>query len=142
MPSTPSRSQLLREPNRSKNHFIIFGGVGKMPRPAKINLSGMDVPALMALRAQIDDALAQRRTELEQQLKELGKAVDGAARDGRRGTSPLAGRKVAAKYRGPGGETWAGRGQKPKWLVAAVKQGKTLEDFLIEKGARKRRAKR
>jgi hypothetical protein len=61
--------------------------------------------------------IGKRRRELEQQLKELGRAVDGAARDGRRGTSPLAGRRVAAKYRGPGGELWAGRGQKPNGLL-------------------------
>jgi DNA-binding protein H-NS len=118
-----------------------------MPRPAKMNLSGMDVPALMALRTQIDDALAKRRTELEQQLKELGRAVDGAARDGRPGSSPLAGRKVAAKYRGPGGELWAGRGQHPKWLAEAIKAGQSPENFLIGKstqgsrGRTKRRKK-
>ena len=112
-----------------------------MPRPAKLNLSGMDVPALMALRTQVDDALAERRKELEQQLKALGKAVDGAARDGRRGSSPLAGRSVPPKYR-LGNQTWAGRGQLPKFLVEAMKeQGKKLDDFLIakEQGARKKR---
>jgi hypothetical protein len=33
------------------------------------------------------------------------------------------------------------RGAKPRWLVAAMKEGKKLEDFAIEKNARKRRAK-
>jgi hypothetical protein len=33
-------------------------------------------------------------------------------------------------------------GARPRWLVAAIKEGKKLEDFLIEKTARKRRAKR
>jgi DNA-binding protein H-NS len=117
----------------SSKSFCHIGGIFNMPRPAKMNLSGMDVSALMALRSQIDDALGKRRTELEQQLKELGRAVDGAARDGRRGSSPLAGKKIAAKYRGPSGETWAGRGQKPKWLVEAIKGGKKAEDFLIAK---------
>src|SRR5262249_17421122 len=28
-------------------------------------------------------------------------------------------------------ETWAGRGAKPRWLVAAIKGGKKLDDFLI-----------
>ena len=37
------------------------------------------------------------------------------------------------KYRNPENpaETWAGRGLKPRWLVAAVKSGKKPEDFLI-----------
>jgi len=52
-------------------------------------------------------------------------------------------RKVPPKYRGPSGETWAGRGAKPKWLVAAIKGGRKLDDFLIDKSAaRKKRKKR
>jgi DNA-binding protein H-NS len=58
----------------------------------------------------------------------------------------LKGRKVPPKYRGPSGETWAGRGARPRWLVAAIKGGKKLDDFLIDKSARKgwkkRRSKR
>ena len=40
---------------------------------------------------------------------------------------------MAPKYRNPENptETWAGRGLKPRWLAAAIKGGKTLEDFLI-----------
>jgi DNA-binding protein H-NS len=38
---------------------------------------------------------------------------------------------VAAKYRGPNGETWSGRGLKPKWMAALITEGKTKEDFLI-----------
>jgi DNA-binding protein H-NS len=41
---------------------------------------------------------------------------------------------VAPKYRNPENptETWAGRGLKPRWLTAAIKGGKKLEDFAIE----------
>jgi DNA-binding protein H-NS len=46
--------------------------------------------------------------------------------------SKAAGKKVAAKYRNPAtGDTWSGRGLKPKWLVAAMATGKTLADFSI-----------
>lgn len=46
--------------------------------------------------------------------------------------SKAAGRKVAAKYRNPAtGDTWSGRGLKPRWLVAAIAGGKTLADFAI-----------
>jgi DNA-binding protein H-NS len=46
--------------------------------------------------------------------------------------SKVAGKKVAAKYRNPAtGDTWSGRGLKPKWLVAALAGGKTLADFTI-----------
>jgi DNA-binding protein H-NS len=40
-------------------------------------------------------------------------------------------RKVAAKYKGPNGETWSGRGLKPRWLTAEIKKGKKLESFAI-----------
>ena len=40
--------------------------------------------------------------------------------------------KVAVKYRNAKtGETWTGRGLKPKWLQAALGSGAKLEDFLI-----------
>lgn len=42
-------------------------------------------------------------------------------------------RPVAAKYRGPNGETWSGRGLMPRWLSALVAQGKSKEDFVITK---------
>jgi DNA-binding protein H-NS len=75
--------------------------------------------------------------------KRLNRAivVIGDARLTRSG-STLKGTKVPRKYRGPSGETWAGRGAKPRWLVEAIKGGKKLDDFLIDKGRRKRRAKR
>ena len=106
---------------------------------ASPNLTSMNVQELLNLRKQIDATLLQRRGDLERQLRELGTFTDGAR--ARVGASPLAGRKVAPKYR-LGNQTWAGRGQKPKWLVSAMKDsGKKLDDFLIEKAARKRRAK-
>jgi DNA-binding protein H-NS len=41
--------------------------------------------------------------------------------------------KVAPKYRNPANpkETWAGRGQQPRWLAAETARGRKLEEFLI-----------
>lgn len=33
-------------------------------------------------------------------------------------------------YRDAHGNTWAGKGRRPKWLIEALELGKTLEDFL------------
>src|SRR5215813_8511970 len=107
---------------------------------AKISLSGMTVEALMDLRKRVDEMLHRRRAELEKQLERF--AVVGGARVVRGGGSALKGRKVPPKYRGPSGETWAGRGARPRWLVAVIKGGKKLDDFLIEKLARKGQRKR
>lgn len=38
---------------------------------------------------------------------------------------------VAPKYRGPGGETWSGRGLTPKWLSSLIAQGNAKEQYLI-----------
>jgi DNA-binding protein H-NS len=104
---------------------------------ANVNLSGMTVQALMDLRKRVDETLHRRRAEIEKQL-----AMFGGARVVRGGGSALKGRKVPPKYRSRSGETWAGRGAKPRWLVDAIKGGRKLDDFLIDKSARKGRKKR
>lgn len=45
--------------------------------------------------------------------------------------SKKAGVAVAAKYRGPNGETWSGRGLTPKWLAALIAQGQSKESFAV-----------
>ena len=53
-------------------------------------------------------------------------------------TTPVAGAKkvaaktVAAKFRGPNGETWSGRGLSPRWLALLVEQGASRDDFAIK----------
>ena len=103
-----------------------------------VNLSGMTVEALMDLRVQVDETLLKRRAEIEKQLARMGAVVSGTSGGG----SALRGRKVPPKYRGPSGETWAGRGAKPRWLVDAIKDGRKIDHFLIDKSARKGRKKR
>jgi len=111
----------------------------------KVDLAGMTVEALMDLRKQVDQTLIKRRAEIEKQLARMGAVVSGS-RVVRGGGSSLKGKKVPPKYRSPKGETWAGRGAKPRWLVAAIKGGKKIDDFLIDmsvgKGRKKRRSKR
>jgi DNA-binding protein H-NS len=111
---------------------------------AKTNLASMSVDALLKLRDDVGKALIQRTNELQGELSRLGIEI-GSRKRGRK--SALRGRKVPPKYRGPSGETWAGRGARPRWLVAAaIKGGKKLDHFLIDKwagkGRKKRRSKR
>jgi DNA-binding protein H-NS len=115
---------------------------------AKPNLSRMDFDSLVKLREEVENALISHRSTLERQLAALGgsiASIGGKVARGGRG-SALKGKKVAPKYRGPDGETWAGRGATPRWLKAAIKEGKKIEDFLIEKtsvkGKKKRRSKK
>jgi DNA-binding protein H-NS len=39
---------------------------------------------------------------------------------------------VAAKYKGPNGETWSGRGLTPRWLATLIAQGQNKETFAIK----------
>jgi DNA-binding protein H-NS len=106
---------------------------------AKINLTSMSVDALLQLREDVGRTLNSKAGDLQRQLAALGKDV-GAGGRGR--SSGLRGTTVAPKYRGPGGDTWAGRGAMPRWMAAAIKEGKKRDDFLIDKSAAAAKAKR
>ena len=38
---------------------------------------------------------------------------------------------VPAKYRDSSGNTWSGRGKRPRWLVDALENGHTLEAYRV-----------
>ena len=69
---------------------------------------------------------ARRKTAAEKGAK---KAPKKAVTTGR--ATGAVGAKVPAKYRGPAGETWSGRGKQPRWLAALVAEGRTPAEFLI-----------
>lgn len=88
----------------------------------------------------IKDILAQMQAfgitlkDLQQAMgKKRGKAAGktAAKKPAAKRRSSQAGKSVAAKYRGPNGETWSGRGLMPKWLSALVAQGRRKEEFAL-----------
>jgi DNA-binding protein H-NS len=40
-------------------------------------------------------------------------------------------RSVEAKYRGPNGEEWSGRGRTPKWLAKLLESGEQIEKYRV-----------
>ena len=97
------------------------------------NIASMSVDALLKLRDDIGRALTKRSRELQDQLERLnGSSGRKRGRPPGRGHR-LKGRKVAPKYRSPKGETWSGRGLRPRWLAAELKKGKKLESFAIKR---------
>ena len=107
---------------------------------ATVNLKNMNVEALLVLRSEIDGQLATRRHDLQKQLARLqrlsSEAPVGGGGNGR--VSAMKGVKVKPKYRdAKTGDTWAGRGVQPRWLTAALKSGRKLDEFLIDKSAAK-----
>lgn len=109
---------------------------------ATMNLRSMNVKQLLGYREEIDRILAQKQRELEQELAALQRltASEGSSSgNGRRGrppgrrSHPLKGAKIPPKYIDPNNadNRWAGRGARPLWLTAALKNGAKLEDFAV-----------
>jgi DNA-binding protein H-NS len=68
----------------------------------------------------------------KQRKSKGGVTADKKVKDSSK-VSKSANKPVEAKYSGPEGQTWSGRGLSPKWLAALVAQGAKREDFLIQK---------
>jgi DNA-binding protein H-NS len=87
-----------------------------------------------ALDKQIEETQARDRSSAINKVRTMMAEYGLTAADlsGRAKGVPKAPSKVAAKYRNKAtGETWSGRGLKPKWLAAAIKGGAKIEDFAI-----------
>lgn len=83
-----------------------------------------DVLPMPVYQPMLGDGAAKRVRRTREQI-EADKAAGG-------GVANVRG-KVAPKYKNPANifETWTGRGKQPKWVVAALAEGKTLEQMLI-----------
>ncbi len=65
--------------------------------------------------------------------KGKSKAVAGAKSAAAKGAKkPRSAAVVAAKFKGPNGESWSGRGLAPRWLAALIAQGRSKEEFAIK----------
>lgn len=107
------------------------------------DLEAMDFEELWLLHEELTKILAEKITaekrELEKRLALLNQPEQSAAAESGAagaGTGQPPRRKypkVAPKYLNPlqPTETWSGRGKQPRWLVAALQSGHTLEEFRI-----------
>jgi len=108
-----------------------------------MSLEAMSLDDLWSLHEKLSSVLSARikaeKNELEKRLAVLNRGVGVAVRpDGhaiigekRRREYP----RVLPKYRNPQtSETWSGRGKLPRWLVAAMKSGRKMEEFRIGAG--------
>lgn len=105
------------------------------------DFEAMDFDRLWRLYEELTKVLAEKiaaeKLELEKRLAQLdrlspiGEAVTRpkSKADRTRRKYP----KVLPKYCNPSipTETWSGRGKQPRWLVAALRSGSKLDDFLI-----------
>lgn len=106
----------------------------------------------LELKQQAEKLLAEaervREQEIADAIADIKKKIDlygltaadlglsrGATGPGGRGRAPKSKSASPAKYRGPNGEAWSGgRGRKPQWVVEALKQGRSLDEFAVKNG--------
>ncbi|WP_024513160.1 H-NS histone family protein [Bradyrhizobium sp. ARR65] len=114
-------------------------------------LEFMSLDDLWALHESITAILSARikaeKHELEKRLAVLNRGMAGIGESGdlrslENGKLRRKYPRVLPKYRNPQtSETWSGRGKRPRWLVAAMKSGRTMEEFRIrESGSKGRRS--
>ena len=105
----------------------------------KFELEAMSVDDLWSLHEKIGGILSARikaeKHELEKRLAILNRGIAGqAASSANFGERPRRRYPVVLpKYRNPQtSETWSGRGKRPRWLTAAMKSGRKIEEFRID----------
>jgi DNA-binding protein H-NS len=117
-----------------------------MKQVSTINqINSMSFDDLLEMRAKVEAAINARigeeRRRLEASLERLNSISGAAATNSRlaKMRKAVVKRTLAPKYRNPANpkETWAGRGHRPRWLVAALKGGKKkLADFALSQGSK------
>jgi DNA-binding protein H-NS len=111
----------------------------------QMNLKSMSISRLTDLRHRVEAALASKvidqRRAIESELGKLSR-LQGGKTLRKMGSGFGVRGPVPPKYRNPQNpvETWAGRGLRPKWLTAAIKSGKSADDFLIRGAVPSRKA--
>jgi DNA-binding protein H-NS len=109
----------------------------------QLDVDKLSLDELWLIHEQISDLLSERilaeKRELEKRLAQLHRGNDarepvvvGLKTDGTRKRKYP---RVFPKYQNPSapGETWSGRGKQPRWLVAELRAGRTIEEFKILK---------
>lgn len=95
------------------------------------NLADLNGQIASAKKEEAEGVIAQIKALMAQYnltVADLGPRVGSKKKEDK----PAGTRSVAPKFRNEAtGETWSGRGLKPKWLSAALESGKSLEDFAI-----------
>ena len=103
-----------------------------------MNLDNLSLQELKTLQSDIAVAIAnfekRKKAEALAEVKAVAQAK-GFSLDELLGTASTKSKRgpVPAKYADPANpdNTWSGRGRKPKWLVAQLDQGKSVEDFAL-----------
>src|SRR5215216_1266503 len=94
-------------------------------------IKSMTLNELLKTKVEIESAIYfMMQAEQGRQLKKAMSGIEGMIstsarrKNHPRGVHPLKGRQLPVRFRNPVNrkETWAGRGHRPRWLVAALKR--------------------
>ncbi len=104
----------------------------------KFDFTSMSVNELWSLHEEISAMLSSRILEEKRELEKRLAILNRVAETIRDTAAALPGRSrraypvVVPRYRNPEtSETWSGRGKLPRWLAAAMKAGRAMDEFLI-----------
>jgi len=108
---------------------------------SRAQLQGLLKKVQKSLDARSDQAMKRKASEQASKVaKKFGYSLEdlvgaGVASKKRASKSrdPRVGRKIPPKFRNPdnASETWSGRGNKPRWMLAALDRGLTMDDLAI-----------
>lgn len=106
------------------------------------DLDAMSFDELWMMHEELTKILSKRligeKRELEKRLAQLNPADAPRVDDSRGGPEKRPSRReypeIPPKYLNPSipGETWSGRGKRPRWLTLALEQGHRLEEFELK----------
>ncbi|WP_131667720.1 H-NS family nucleoid-associated regulatory protein [Psychrobacter pygoscelis] len=107
-----------------------------MSKKSPVDLEALDVDELMAITKNAQQLIVekqhQRLYDAFEKFEEIAESCNTSIDEILKAGEQLE-KKRSIKYRNPKNseETWTGRGRKPTWLVNALDQGQSLEDFAI-----------
>jgi DNA-binding protein H-NS len=102
-----------------------------------IDLNSFSLKDLKDLQSQVAKAIsgfeARKKAEAVAALEEKAKSLGFALADLVGAQATRKRKTVKPKYANPANasETWTGRGRRPRWVEAALKSGKKIEDLAI-----------
>jgi DNA-binding protein H-NS len=121
----------------NKSVIIEIADIPSRNLTMQIDLESLSLKDLKDLRARIDRAISgfdDRKkkaalAELEETARKLGYTLAELTAL----TSTRKRKPAAPKYANPAdrSDTWSGRGRRPRWVVAALAAGQSLEDLAI-----------
>lgn len=101
------------------------------------SITETNLDTLLAQRAELDSQIASMQAEAQKEA--IAKARSFVAKHNLKpedvfpaSRKAVSAKSVPVKYRDENGNTWTGRGLKPRWLHDALASGATLDSFKVD----------